>query len=188
MRSALTIFFAGTSSWLWKSQKYNPNPRGAPIWDFCVAFYTFCFVYGGGKSCIIFVTDFTLEGKVWIWRFYFLLEWMLCCSVRDSFCSILCVPAVSLYTCRQRYRSRSDFPILDCFSSMIFVGGRLADFYLRLRWKKTVNRPQPYANSGDSRIPGCRPGNGPNRAGPALGSTRAGGKDDSSLYKLLQIN
>ncbi len=31
------------------------------------------------------------------------------------------------------------------------------------------------------------PGNGPNRAGPALGSTRARGKDDGSLHKLLQI-
>ena len=28
--------------------------------------------------------------------------------------------------------------------------------------------------------------NGPNRAGSALGSTRAGGKDDSSLHKLPQ--
>ena len=38
-------------------------------------------------------------------------------------------------------------------------------------------------------IPGFRgfPGNGPNRAGPALGSTRAGGKDEGSLHKLPQM-
>ena len=32
------------------------------------------------------------------------------------------------------------------------------------------------------------PVNGPNRAGPALGSTRARGKGDSSLHKLLQMS
>ena len=31
-------------------------------------------------------------------------------------------------------------------------------------------------------------GNGPNRAGPGLGSTRAGGQDDGSLHKLSQIS
>ena len=30
------------------------------------------------------------------------------------------------------------------------------------------------------------PGNGPNRAGPELGSTRTGGQDDGSLHKLPQ--
>ena len=35
-------------------------------------------------------------------------------------------------------------------------------------------------------IPGI-PGSGPRRAGQALGSTRAGGKDDGSLHKLPQI-
>ena len=42
------------------------------------------------------------------------------------------------------------------------------------------------ADSADSALsPGFR-GNGPSQAGPDLGSTRAGGKDDGSLHKLPQ--
>ena len=42
-------------------------------------------------------------------------------------------------------------------------------------------------SSADSPLSRGFRGNGPNRAGPGLGSTRAGGQDDGSLHKLPQI-
>ena len=43
------------------------------------------------------------------------------------------------------------------------------------------------SSSPDSADSAAIPGNGPRRAVPDLGSTRAGGKDDGSLHKLPQI-